>query len=488
MSQSSRVSYLPRPTNADQQKRISLIQQIREQHGWSEFPDDLPLDFHHSRAKSPQFELIILTAFLRLSKLCSDYPHTLDRLQSLYSSQVQSGNRVSLQSTRNCLDELEAELAEDPADISRLDDDRYAATDDEEDTRLVKEEDELDASEQLLRGRRINAAVIHKMLEQIVSLSSNSQYIDSWDHAQLQVDDDVEHVYHAFRHPGSDAWTLLFVDQDSRVATCYDWFNDPGGVVKVQEVHTKLLFDFDLSMAWDFEDDVDNTGSSHGFQGGLPVIIKVLCSFTTLNGLASIRLWREVLAAFIDDTIPETDDQDIDVDMASDSETIDTASEASSIFEPESTHSGIEKNYETADTMRTAVKNLITFISSIRVNTTDAVPIWTERRRILLERQEFQRECPLLDCTADSDLLPVAQEAQQTDNLLSIVNRSLDNAVAARKGLRRAECMLHHKLDELSTVMLEVAASVALSEEAVQAAALNAVRAREKLQAAMSTM
>jgi len=48
--------------------------------------------------------------------------------------------------------------------------------------------------------------------------------------------------------------------------------------------------------------------------------------------------------------------------------------------------------------------------------------------------------------------------------------------------------MLHYKLDKLSTVMLEVAASVALSEEAVQAAALTAVRAREKLQAAMSAM
>ena len=197
-----------------------------------------------------------------------------------------------------------------------------------------------------------------------------------------------------------------------------------------------------------------------------------------------------MLAAFIDDTLPEADDQDIDGDMASNSDTIDAASDASSDSETTlvSTPSGIEKDYETADTMKRAVVNLIDFISSIRVNTADTVGIWTERMTILLDRQKTLHECPLLDCTADSDLLPDPVEAQQTEELLSIVTRTLDNAVAARRGLRRAECMLHYKLDRLSTVMLEVAASVALSEEAVQAAALNAVRACEKLQAAMSAM
>ena len=443
---------------------------------------------HHSRAKSPQFEIIMLTAFLRLSKLCSDYPHTLDRLQSLYSSQVHSGNRVSLQSIRNCWDELEAELGEDSEDGTRPDDDNVAATDDEEDTGFVKEEYELDVSEQVLRGRQIDAAVIHQILEQIVPLSSNSQYIASWSRPQLQVDDDVDHVYHAFQHPASDAWTLLLVDMESRVATAYDWHNDPGSVVKVQEVCTKLLFDFDFRVGWDFED--LESQPSHRYQGGLPVIIKVLSSFTTLDGLASIKLWREVLAAFIGDTLYEGDDQDVDGDMASDSDTIDAASDASSDSGtmPESTHSGIEKDYETADTMKSAVADLIDFISSIRVNTADAVPTWTERRTVLLDRQKALRECPLLDCNADRDLLSNPEEATQIEELLSMVTRTLDSAVAARRGLRRAECMLHYKLDKLSTVMLEVAASVALSEEAVQAAALNAVRAREKLQAAMSAM
>jgi len=395
---------------------------------------------------------------------------------------------VSLQSIRNCWDELEAELGEDSEDATRLDDDNVAATDDEEDTGFVKEEYELDVSEQVLRGRRIDAAVIHQILEQIVSLSSNSQYIASWRRPQLQVDDDVDHVYHAFQHPGSDAWTLLLVDMDSRVATSYDWLNDPGGVVKVHEVCTKLLFDFDFRVGWDFEE--LDCQPSHRYQGGLPVIIKVLSSFTTLDGLASIRLWREVLAAFIDDTLPEADDQDVDGDMASDSDTIDAASDTSSDAEitRQSTHSGIEKDYETADSMKSAVADLIDFISSIRVNTADAVSTWSERRTVLLDRQKALRECPLLDCSADRDLLPDPEEAQQSEELLSIVTRSLDNALAARRGLRRAECMLYYKLDKLSTVMLEVAASVALSEEAVQAAALNAVRAREKLQAAMSAM
>jgi len=396
---------------------------------------------------------------------------------------------VSLQSIRNCWDELEAELGED-SDGTRLDDEYVAATDDEEDTGFVKEEDESAASEQLLRGRRIDAAVIHQILEQIVSLSSNSQYIASWSRPQLKVDDDVDHVYHAFQHPASDAWTLILVDMDSRVATAYDWLNDPGCVVKIQEGCTKLLFNFDFGVGWDFED--MELQPSHRYQGGLPVIIKVLSSFTTLDGLASIKLWREVLAAFIDDSLYEGDDQDVDGDMASesDSDTIDEASDAWSDSEttPDSPHSGIEKDYETADAMKSAVVNLIDFISSIRVNTADAVSTWNARRMVLLDRQKALRECPLLDCSADRDLLPDPEKAQQIEELLSIVTRTLDNAVAARRGLRRVECMLHYKLDKLSTVMLEVAASVALSEEAVQAAALTAVRAREKLQAAMSAM
>jgi hypothetical protein len=310
----------------------------------------------------------------------------------------------------------------------------------------------------------------------------------SW-RRSYRVDEDVDHVYHAHQHPGSDAWTLLLVDMDSRVATCYDWLNDPGGVPKVQEVSTKLLFDFGFNIAWEFED--LELQPSHRYQGGLPVIVKVLSSFTTLNGLASVKLWREVLAAFVDDTLrTESDVQDVDVDMASDTDTIDAASDAASNPEtiPELTHSGIEKDYDTADSMKSAVKDLIAFFSSIRVNTADAVPTWTERRRVLLEQQRFQREDPLLDCTADSDLLASPAEARLTEELLSIVTRSLDDAVAARRGLRRAECMLHYKLDRLSTVMLEVAASEALSIEAVQIAALSARRAREKLQAAMSAM